>query len=133
DDLGILHLRPPRMPPNTPVDPDRRRLSCQVEMPAARRTGERDGSARVLAEDLPGPRYVLVHLFDERLRRVELLHVAQAAHEVQADPLAVEILVGVQHERLDPPLPAGERRVGADGHRGLAALFAVRTGTDEPA
>jgi len=65
------------------------------------------GQQRSGALDVPG------HLRDERLDRVEAQRVAQPGDEGQSDVLAVQVEpgLGVQDERLDPPLAAGEGRV----------------------
>src|SRR4051812_43026217 len=62
---------------------------------------------------------VVAHLLDQRLDRVEALLAAQALHELDPQPRAVQVAVVVEQERLDQLAATGdEHRPHADVRRG---------------
>src|SRR3954454_9822865 len=72
------------------------------------------GSSR----DRPSLVDVPAHLIDERVDRVEALLTAQPLEELEAQRLAVEVAVEVEHEGLDELAPArDEHRPHADVRR----------------
>ena len=68
-----------------------------------------DGGARRLD--------VAADLLDQRLLALEDLLVAQALPELDDEPLAVEVAVEVEQERLDAPLGAAVVRIRPDRDR----------------
>ena len=71
---------------------------------------------------IAGPLGVAAHRDDQVVDRREALLAADAGDEIHRDVLAVQVGLGVEHERLDGAGAAGERRIGADGDRGLIPL-----------
>src|SRR4051812_48743967 len=82
------------------------------------------GSARTLG--LSRSLDVALDLRDEGGLALEGLLLAQAPPELERQPLAVEVAVEVEQERLDPPLVAAVVRVGADRDRGSMPVGGAR-------
>src|SRR5215468_8085068 len=72
------------------------------------RWGRRGASA---AQACPCLLDVVVHLLDQGVDAREALHPAQPLDELDAEAVAVEVAIVIQHECLDAPLPHVECRV----------------------
>src|ERR671921_124223 len=68
-----------------------------------------DVGTRLHAEDFPGVGDVLRHGGQQGVHAGERCHRPQALHELDADVLAVEVVVVIEHERLDRAPAALER------------------------